>query len=136
MSSCTLLRIQSHFLRLSSECSSDSFRCQFPILVDTLLFLLPPSFFTHPLMRSVQCRCLSTDGVWVSVHASVRSLPGGQVNIPSFWKTPRALEVDQCLLLGSLKHFFFKKALLVIENSNNIKVNNCTMKSQVPSTQL
>lgn len=40
----------------------------------------------------------------LSIHL-VRSLPGRQVDVPSFWKTPpSAIEVDQSCLLSSPKH--------------------------------
>lgn len=98
-SSCTLFTIQNHFLRISDECSPESYRC----LVGTVI---PSSSFTHSLTRSVHGWCLSTNRVCesLSIHL-VRFLPGRQINVPCFWKTPPSvLEVDPSRLLSSLKH--------------------------------
>lgn len=100
MSSCTLLRIQNSFPKFSGECSLESYRCCFPPLVGTLF---PASLFSS-LSNKVCSVLVSFSGRSLSIHL-VRSLPRGQVNIPSFWKTPPSpLEVDESLLLGYLKH--------------------------------
>lgn len=105
MSSCTLPRIPNRVLRISGEHSLESYRCYF--LPVSLYWLAPccppPPLFT--LTIAGQCWCLSTDRMCGSLSTHLlRSLSGGQVSVPSFWKIlPSSLEVDQSLL-DSLKH--------------------------------
>ena len=104
MSSCTLLRIPNHFLRVQGEHPPEFYRrCFLHISLSWLALCPPPPLFT--LTRSGQCWRLSTDRMCESpsIHL-LRSLSGGQVSMPSFWQIPpNTFEVDQSLL-DSLKH--------------------------------
>lgn len=107
-SSCTLLRIPNHFLRVQGEHPPEFYRrCFLPISLSWLaLCFSPPLLFT--LTHSCKIWpvwCLSTDRVCgsLSIHL-LRSLSGGQVSMPSFWQIPpNTSEVDQSPP-DSLKH--------------------------------
>lgn len=133
MSSCTLVKIQNHFLRISGECALESYRCRFPILIGTVIL---SSSFTHPVTSSVHCWCLSTERcvglcpcILSDLYLEDRLMcpVSGRLHLVLLKLTNPVSYV-----LRNIKTKQNETKLLMIENSNNVKVKNCTMNSQVP----